>query len=168
MTSNSLRVRRVSSAGADHADYISKIVLADAAGVKTPPTGAQRLRQGAFNTFYSLPLPDSLKGNVRSWARNRYGSDDLKAAGALEPIFRAVVGEDLVPRAARIKASTLLIWGDQDDQTPLWQGQLLEKTIPDAGLVIFEGCGHFAYQQRLGDFVRIVDTFFKPGKNHAR
>jgi pimeloyl-ACP methyl ester carboxylesterase len=54
-----------------------------------------------------------------------------------------------------------LIWGDQDTDTPLWQGQQLEKLIPDAGLVVFKGAGHFAFQERLNDFVRIVDTFFK-------
>jgi pimeloyl-ACP methyl ester carboxylesterase len=43
----------------------------------------------------------------------------------------------------------------------LWQGQELEKAIPNSKLVVFEGAGHFAYQERLAGFVRIVDTFFK-------
>ncbi len=72
-----------------------------------------------------------------------------------------VIRQDLLPYAARIKASTLLLWGELDRDTPLWQGQLLEKTIPDAGLVVFNGAGHFAYMERLPDFVRIVDTFLK-------
>src|SRR5258706_16087903 len=98
---------------------------------------------------------------LRQWARDRYGSEDLKNAGPLEPIFRKVIAEDLVPRAATIKASTLLIWGDRDEETPLWQAQVLEKTIPDAGLVLLHGAGHFAYQERLADFIRIVDTFLR-------
>ncbi|HVO43395.1 MAG TPA: alpha/beta hydrolase, partial [Aggregatilineales bacterium] len=130
--------------GADYPGHVAQLVLADSAGVITPPTPAQQRRKRAFDTFYALPLSDSFKTRVRAWARDRYGSDDLKAAGPLEPIFRAVVAEDLLPRAAHIKAPTLLIWGDKDDQTPLWQGKLLEKTIPDAGLVVFEGGGHFA------------------------
>ena len=40
-------------------------------------------------------------------------------------------------------------------------GQALEKTIPDAGLVVFKGAGHFAYQERLTDFVHIVNTFLQ-------
>ena len=98
---------------------------------------------------------------MQRWVRERYASEDLKNAGPLEDTFLRVVREDLVPRAARIKASTLLIWGDQDQDTPLWQAQVLEKTIPDAGLVVFKGAGHFAFQERIADFIRIVDTFFK-------
>jgi pimeloyl-ACP methyl ester carboxylesterase len=47
-----------------------------------------------------------------------------------------------------------------DQDTPVWQGKKLEQTIPDAGLVVLQGAGHFAYQERLADFVRIVETFF--------
>lgn len=148
--------------GADYAEYVDKIVLTDSAGVITPPTGKQQLREIVFNVvkgISALPGFGRLEPRVRRWARDRYASDDLKNAGPLEPIFRLVIRQDLVPYAARIKAPTLLIWGDQDEETPLWQARVLEKTIADAGLVIFRGAGHFAYQERLPDFVHIVDTF---------
>ncbi len=148
--------------GADYADYVKKIVLTDSAGVITPPSTSQQLRKAAFglaNKAFTLPGASALEKPFREWARQRYGSADLRNAGPLEPIFRKVILQDLVPRAARIKAPTLLIWGDQDQDTPLWQAQVLEKTIPDAGLVVFQGAGHFAYQERLPDFIRIVDTF---------
>jgi pimeloyl-ACP methyl ester carboxylesterase len=150
--------------GADHPEYVSKIVLADSAGVLTPKTTKQQARQSVFtvaNTLLSVPGLKALEPSFRRWARNRYGSEDLRNAGPLEPIFRKVIVEDLLPRAAQIKASTLLVWGDQDQDAPLWQGQKLEQTIPDAGLVVFKGAGHFAYQERLADFVHIVDTFLK-------
>lgn len=149
--------------GADYPDRVDKIVLADSAGVMPTPTAKQAIRHTMFSAagaVLSLPGVNSFEGKFRSWARNRYGSEDLKNAGPLEPIFRKVIDEDLLPHAARIKAPTLLIWGDMDTTTPLWQGQTLEKTIPDAGLVVFNGATHFAYQERLADFVRIVDTFF--------
>jgi pimeloyl-ACP methyl ester carboxylesterase len=149
--------------GADYPQYIDKIVLTDSAGVLTPLSTSGVVRQGVINVgkkLLSLPGLKSLEPGLRSWFREQYGTDDYKNAGAVEPIFRRVIAEDAVPFAARIKAPTLLIWGDQDDATPLWQGQLLEKTIADSGLVVFQGAGHFAYQERLPDFVRIVDTFF--------
>jgi pimeloyl-ACP methyl ester carboxylesterase len=150
--------------GADHPEYVGKMVLADSAGVLTPPTTTQRTRQALFraaNAILSLPGLGAYQKRLRQWGRNRFGSEDLRTAGPLEPIFRRVIREDLLPRAATIKAPTLLIWGDRDQDTRLWQGQVLEKTIPDAGLVVFRGAGHFAYQERLADFVRIVDTFLK-------
>jgi pimeloyl-ACP methyl ester carboxylesterase len=150
--------------GAEHAEYVDKIVLTSSAGVITPPSTGQQLRQSVFNAVVSLPGMKGFEDQLREWAKEHFGSEDLKTAGPLEPIFRKVIAEDLVPFAAKIKASTLLIWGDQDESTPLWQAQVLEKTIPDAGLVVFNGAGHFAYQERLADFVRIVDTFLKGKK----
>ena len=70
-----------------------------------------------------------------------------------------VIEEDLTPYARRVQAPTVLIWGDQDTETPLWQGQRLEQLIPDAGLIVFQGAGHFAFTERLADYVRIVDHF---------
>lgn len=146
--------------GAEYPQYITKIVLTDSAGVITPPNGKAKL-VGMGKAALKLPGLNLLEKPLRQMAKNMLGSEDLKQAGALEPIFRRVVTQDLVPYAARIAAPTLLIWGDQDQDTPLWQAQVLEKTIPDAGLVVFQGAGHFAYQERLPDFLRIVETFLK-------
>ncbi|PJF37447.1 MAG: alpha/beta hydrolase [Candidatus Thermofonsia Clade 1 bacterium] len=146
--------------GAEFPERVQKIVLANSAGVLNPPNMRDKLVK-AGKALLRLPVLRVLEQPMRTWARNALGSDDLKAAGALEPIFRRVVAEDLLPYAARIAAPTLLIWGDQDQVTPLWQAHKLEQTIPDAGLVIFQGAGHFAYQERLPEFVRIVETFFK-------
>jgi pimeloyl-ACP methyl ester carboxylesterase len=148
--------------GADYAERIKKIVLTGSAGVITPPSTGQKIRSAGFGVakaLFAVPGFNALEKPFREWAKASFGSADLKSAGALEPIFRKVIQQDLVPHAAKIKAPTLLIWGDQDDAAPLWQAKVLEKTIPDAGLVIFQGAGHFAYQERLPDFVRIVDTF---------
>jgi pimeloyl-ACP methyl ester carboxylesterase len=150
--------------GADYPDRVRRIVLANAAGVLTPPSAKSQMRQSfgrAMKGAFSLPGLSVFKPRMEAWYRERYGSEDYKTAGALRETFVKVVNLDLVPYAARIKASTLLVWGDLDDATPLWQGQHLEKTIPDAGLVVFNGTGHFAYQERIADFIRIVHTFFK-------
>ena len=71
-----------------------------------------------------------------------------------------LVNTDLRPQLARLTASTLLIWGADDEETPLGDGRLMERLIPDAGLVVFDGCGHFAYAQEPDRFCRIVDVFF--------
>ena len=150
--------------GADYADRVEQIVLTASAGIRTLPTFRQNARRAAYQTVkrvLGLPGLKPLQSKVQGWYWGRYSSADYKAAGPLRPTFLKIVQLDLAPRAPLIKASTLLIWGDQDADTPLWQGQQLEKLIPDAGLVVFKGAGHFAFQERLGDFVRIVDKFFK-------
>ncbi len=146
--------------GADYPARVGKIVLTGGAGVLTPPSTKHRIIRGVRKLF-TLPGLKVFYPRFQRWYWDRYASDDYKNAGALAGTFARVVREDLLPRAAHIGASTLLIWGDQDMDTPLWQGQKLEATIPDAGLVVLNGAGHYAYLERISDFVRIVDTFFK-------
>jgi len=150
--------------GAEHGNRIIKMVLADAAGIRPKPStsGQWRLKtyRLALNSLKAVGLKPQAE-QLRNWYSERYGSADYKAAkGMMRETFVKVVNEDLLPFAARVKPSTLLFWGDQDDETPLWQGQLLEETIPDAGLVVWEGAGHYSYLERAADTARVMDHFF--------
>lgn len=151
--------------GAEHPARFIKMALIDSAGVRTPPstTGSLRLKtyRLALNTLSAVGLKNQAD-QLRAWYDNRYGSEDYKAAqGVMRETFVKVVNEDLLPYAARVQPPTLLFWGDKDEDTPLSQGQLLENTISDAGLVIWEGAGHYSYLDRLADTVRVIEHFFK-------
>lgn len=151
--------------GADYPERIHKMALFDSAGIrpKTPLYQQLRLKSYKFaqNSLRVVGLRN-IAEQLGAWYRKRYGSADYQnSSGVMRETFVKVVNEDLLACAARVKPSTLLFWGDQDEDTPLWQGKLLEKTIPDAGLVVFEGAGHYSYLDRLGDAVRTVDYFFK-------
>lgn len=149
---------------AEHPERVHKMVLADAAGLRTPPTLRQNLRQFAARTMRStlntLGLA-SVRTRLQQRYNQRYASEDFLNAGPLRETFVRVIEQDLTTYAIRIQAPTVLIWGDQDTDTPLWQGRRLEQLIPDAGLIVFNGAGHFSYLERLHDFVRITDHFFK-------
>lgn len=151
---------------AEHPDYVSKMVLADSAGLRTPLTLRQQVRnmlaRGARRTLDALGLT-SLRIRLQDRYNRRYASEDYLAAGQLRETFLRVITEDLTPYAVNVQAPTVLIWGDQDTDTPLWQGQKLEQLIPDAGLIVLRGAGHFSYLERIEDYLRIVDHFLKDG-----
>ena len=58
-------------------------------------------------------------------------------------------------------AATILIWGDADQDTPLWMGQKLEQTIPDAALIVHPGAGHYAYLDFPDKTAAIMDALFR-------
>lgn len=151
--------------GAEHADHVEKIVLCNSAGVKTETPWYRRLPAQLYHLVETRVDSESPPGQwmeqLRTAYRNRVGSEDYLRAGALKETFLKVVDEDLLPIAGHISRPTLLIWGDQDTDTPLWQAQKLESTIPDAGLVVFPGAGHYSYLDALPDAVRVIDYFFK-------
>jgi len=155
--------------GAEHASRIGKMALADSAGVRPKGSFGSRARLNAYK-FTRDRLADAgmkpLSDKLRAWYSNHYGSADFKQTdGVLRETFVKVVNEDLLPYAARVKVPTLLLWGDEDEDTPLSQGKLLEQTIPDAGLVVFKGAGHYSYLDKLAETVRVVDYFFKQGSS---
>jgi pimeloyl-ACP methyl ester carboxylesterase len=151
---------------ADYPARIDKMVLADSAGIRTPLTARQHVRnflaRSTSRTLERLRL-DGWRARLQDRYNRRYASEDYLTAGPLRETFLRVIQQDLSTYAARIQAPTVLIWGDQDKDTPLWQGKKLEQTIPDAGLIVFEGAGHFAYLERLGEYVRIVHHFLSSG-----
>ena len=100
---------------------IDKVVLMDSAGI--------------------LPVK-TLKKRVRT----RFGSADYNnASGVLRDTMVRVVNEDLESYLPDIRYPVLLIWGDQDDATPMRDAHIMEKMIPDAGLVVIKGAGHFSF-----------------------
>lgn len=91
--------------------------------------------------------------------KNYIGSRDYKAAS---PIMRQVlvktVNEDLLENAKKITAPTLLIWGDNDTEAPLYLAQKLEKQMKDAALIVLPGT-HYAYLENLDQVIRILNSF---------
>lgn len=150
--------------GAEYPERVEKIVLSNSAGVILPPPMKMRFYyawRGVLLKVLSLPGLGGTKERVREALRQRYGSSDYLNAGELLETFKLVIGQDLREYARRIQAPTLLFWGDQDEETPLGIGQILETEIPDAALILFEGAGHYAYLDDLGQFLQVVTYFFK-------
>jgi pimeloyl-ACP methyl ester carboxylesterase len=143
-----------------HPERVDKLILVDAAGIR-PKRGLRYYRRvGMAKTAkhaarFLGPPGQALQRRVFA----RTASSDYANAGPLRPTFVKLVNEDLTPLLSQIRASTLLIWGDQDDSTPLSDGQTMERLIPDAGLVVLKGAGHFSYIDQPQRFGRVAAHF---------
>jgi pimeloyl-ACP methyl ester carboxylesterase len=145
---------------AHHPERVDKLLLVDSAGIR-PRRGLRYYRRVALakaakHAARFLGRPGRAL-QQRVFART--ASSDYASAGPLRPTFIKLVNEDLTPLLAQIRASTLLIWGDQDDSTPLADGQTMERLIPDAGLVVLKGAGHFSYLDQPQRFGRVAAHF---------
>ena len=134
---------------AEHPRRIRKITLSNSAGIKVEASLSQRMRLGVYRRaregLSAIGL-EFASESLRSVYNRRYGSADYMAAS---PVMREtlvkIVNQDLLAFARRVHAPTILIWGEQDEETPLWMGQRLEREMSDAALVTYEGAGHYAY-----------------------
>ena len=75
-----------------------------------------------------------------------------------------VVNEDLTGYLKQISVPTLLIWGDLDTAVPIEDARYAESIMEDAGLVVYEGCTHYAYLENLGQTIRVLDNFIRSDK----
>ncbi len=144
-------------------ELVDKLVLVDSVGIRAHRGPGYRARVLAFKAARRVVASRWTRRiqPLQEWFERRFGSADYRQAGAMRGTLVRLVNEDLRVLLPRIQAPTLLIWGDQDEDTPISDGRQMEEQIPDAGLVVFPGAGHFSYADDPGRFCRVVDHFLK-------
>lgn len=88
----------------------------------------------------------------------------LRAAGTQRAIIRTVRGWDAerISRDAHlITQPTLLIWGENDQEIPLADGERLHEEIPGSRLIVFLECGHLPHEEYPETFTSVVIDFCK-------
>jgi pimeloyl-ACP methyl ester carboxylesterase len=88
-------------------------------------------------------------------------SRDYRNAGPLRETLKHVLAEDLTPLLPAVRSKTLLIWGDQDAETPLEIGRKMSMLIPDSELIVFPGSGHFPYLDHTNKFLLLANRLFR-------
>ena len=138
----------------------AKLVLCGSSGLRSAPSIKARLKRAASRSARAAGKVGGPPGRaLRDAAYRKLASADYREAGALRPILVKVVNEDLSGLLPAVKASTLLVWGSADDAVPLAHARKMEELIPDAGLVVLEGAGHFAYLDEPERFCRVTRHF---------
>ncbi|HSP65511.1 MAG TPA: alpha/beta fold hydrolase [Candidatus Deferrimicrobium sp.] len=148
-----------------HPERVGRLVLTDSAGIRPRHGPGHHVRVRTFKVLRAAArwrwLPARLRESAQRRAAERGSADYRAASGALRDTMVRLVNTDMRPWLARLTVPTLLIWGERDEETPLADGRTMERLIPDAGLVVFEGAGHFAYAEQPDRFCRIVDVFLR-------
>ena len=152
---------------AEYPGLVDRLVITGGAGIRKPETAQSRGRTARYRRYSAflkrmkdMPQLAAMADRLQTALRNKYGSPDyVKLNENMRRTFVKLVSEDISPLLSGVRAPTLLIWGDADTETPLWMGRKMEKEIPDAGLVVFEGGTHFAFLEQWRRFVLIVKRF---------
>lgn len=144
---------------------VDKIVLLDAAGIKPKRKLSYYVKVYSFKcmkAFYSLPPMKAWFPDAIDKARQKHGSADYRqASDVMRRTMSICINEDLTSLLPCVDVPTLLIWGENDTATPLRDAKIMEKHIPDAGLVVLKGAGHFAFAECWGQCSRVLDVFLK-------
>lgn len=144
-----------------------KIILFGSAGVVGKKSFKSRIKIRAFKAAKRmLTLPGLKKpcAGLLKKTESKFGSADYRAASPVlrQTLVRAV-NTDLCDVMPDIKASTLLIWGEKDTATPLANAHIMEKLIPDCGLCVLKGAGHYCFLERAYEAYAIIESFLLKG-----
>lgn len=149
---------------------ITNIVLIDSAGILPRKSFAQKMKVKRYKVlkkilnmkFIYVLFPEL----IDDW-KSKQGSEDYRNA---TPIMRQclvlAVNEDLTDLLSKIKQDTLLIWGDKDKDTPIRDAKIMEEKIPNSGLAVLVGTGHFSFLEQPVIFQNIMRSYFRIGVNN--
>jgi pimeloyl-ACP methyl ester carboxylesterase len=144
-------VQRVAAA---HPERVRKLLLFDSAGLYarpawntalfTPSTPAELSELDAL----LMPRPPGVPGFI--------ATDILRISRANAWVIRRALDSMLTGRDTtdkllpQLKMPVLIVWGAEDQITPLSQGETIHKLIPQSQLEVIPKCGHLAPNQCAG------------------
>ena len=144
---------------ATHPELVDKLVLIASNGIRRSPDLRARALRGTSRAARAVGCLGGPGRRVRDAIYRRVASDDYRAAGPLRPMLVKTVNEDFSHLLRLVKSPTLLVWGTSDDAVPVADAHRMQALIPDAGVVLFEGAGHFCYLEQPQRFCRVVRHF---------
>ena len=131
---------------------VSKLVLFGSPCVRHE---YKSFKQSFFKVIKKIKL---LKPLV-SFMKNHTGSIDYRnASPVMKEVLVKTVNQDLSDYARKIKCSTLLIWGENDEAVPVTEARELDELLKDSALIILPGT-HYCYLENLNMVVNILENF---------
>lgn len=144
---------------------IKKILLIDSAGVKPKRKISYYIKVYTFKTLKKFLgiFPDvEMFNNIRERVLGKFGSSDYKnSPEILRKTMSIIINEDQTEIMKNIEAPTLLLWGENDTDTPIQDGKIMEKNIQNASLIEIKRAGHFSYLDSYNQCMEIIKNFLK-------
>ncbi|MEW6211737.1 MAG: alpha/beta fold hydrolase [Acidobacteriota bacterium] len=154
---------------------VDRIVLVDAAGFAFPkeadprllnalnPSTREGIKQIMSMVFYNKAMFANDAAVDALYAQKIAAGDGYTVQRFIESIVR---GEDVLDgKLGAIKHPTLIIWGREDELTPLAMGERFKKELPNAELFIIEKCGHVPQMEKASEFNTALIKFLGGSSN---
>lgn len=136
-----------------------KLVLLASSGIRTPKKILKATAR--VGKTITSPLPTALKNKLRK--RFYRGIDsEIFLFPEMEQTFRKIVGHDVLDEAKNIKVSTLIIYGEDDQDTPTSYGEKFHRAITNSRIKTVNQAGHLVHHDQLEKVSRAVEEFLSP------
>jgi pimeloyl-ACP methyl ester carboxylesterase len=163
----------------DYPNRVQELVLVGAVA-NNEPTKYLLLRLFALPLVGDVAAPLMIGSRTllrrrmkRVYERHQLMVDELRVEARHRPLRTANVQRAIIRTVRRwdaerierdahlIKQSTLLIWGDNDPDVPLRNGEHLNRLIPGSRLIVFRNCGHLPHEEYPIGFAEVVANYLQ-------
>ena len=135
-------------------ELVHKLVLISSAGMK-PKRGIKY-----YASVYKFKLLKFL-----GFMPQNVGSKDYQALpDQMKKMFVGIINTFLEDYCSLIQAKTLIIFGKNDDITPVYMAKRLKKLIAGSQLEIIDHAGHFCYEERPLKIIEMISRFLREEK----
>ena len=132
-------------------DIFDKIVLTGAAGLKPKFSLKKAVKRATFKVLKKLINKQKLS--------RFYSKDYLSLSPVMRESFIKIVNEHLDYTLKSIKNQTLIVFGENDAETPLYMAKRLNKGIENSTLKVYKCAGHFCFIDKKHTFNTEVREF---------
>ena len=130
---------------------VQSCILVDSAGMK--PHRSLKLRYKIIKYKINKKLGKNTE--------NMGSSDYLALPENMRKTFVSIINTYLEDYAKRMAVKTLIVWGEKDDDTPLYMARRLNKLIKNSTLKVISQAGHFSFLDRPLEFYKIINDFWE-------
>jgi pimeloyl-ACP methyl ester carboxylesterase len=139
---------------------IKKLILVDSATIRHPYTQSQKTKFKVLGVLKKVfPFAKNFYYKTMKLQSSDYAA--TKNNPFLQKTFQNIIQTDLSSIISKIKTSTLIIWGENDIDTPFTDGQKINSLILKSKLIVYPNSGHFSYLENQDTFVSDIKKFIK-------
>lgn len=136
-----------------------RLILMDASGIRDLKKSKLILKTVTkAGKILSSPLPYNLKNKLKKQLYTKIKSDYLLNE-SLKETFKKIVSEDLSHDASTLKLNTLIIYGENDPETPVRLAYLLHELIKNSTLEIIGDASHYVFLDQNKRVLNLVKDF---------
>lgn len=134
---------------------VNKLILTGSAGLKPK----RSLSYYFALAKYKLAKRRLSKKN-KYFQLNNFGSSDYKNLDSImKQTFVKIVNFHQDKVLKNIKCPTLIVFGENDNETPMYMAKRFHKLIKNSTLLIFKNCSHFCFLEQTEKFYDVVKNF---------
>lgn len=141
---------------------LQKVVIIDASGLPVELTFKEKTTQ-TISKLIPQPLKRSFSGVLKKKLLNTIGvaADYQDANPEQQAILRKIVREDISQQLPLIEQETFVMWGENDQATPVEKGRMFAELVPNSRLMIYQNAGHYPFIDQPQAFLEDLAAFLQ-------